>query len=504
MGLHRWLWVGFAATVLQACTSTVYYRQQLPAAHTEVSPRKLMVFLDGTHNDAASDTNIKRLHALVALQNRPALATLYVEGVGTGADLVLGAGTGVGFESRVVLAYNFLRNNFRAGDQIYIFGFSRGAFEARTLAALLEHVGLPDAPDLSEPLFEKQVQHSRRLYEEMKRGFHDKRFPCEIAQARHQQGYRSRMVEVLGLWDTVGALGGGITQWPAKLLDKASILPVYVDIDEPNKRYGDQLRNVRHVLHAVSLDDDREWIFTPLLLSRQHLDSPKLLPKASDVPARLFHDCPAGTPEDVNPKAQDSQRAQWDSARRQLHEVWFAGAHSDVGGGYPDSDLAGVSLNWMIQNLRAIDDTLLPASAQVREDIYGSSHDPETGVFKPLYHRANRNLAAYALGDAQSCALGTSARACGSTGLHEPMTAHLGKLCMHPSVFWRRQAMPPLAHENHALTLLGAGTVYVKALPELPPANPPRLQEVDKGTPGSTALQILQWDAQTRQCLEAP
>lgn len=503
MRLHRWLWVGLAATVLQACTSAVYYRQQWPAPRTEQpSTRKLVVFLDGTHNDTATDTNVKRLHALVALQNSPELATLYVDGVGTGSDLVLGAGAGVGFESRVVLAYNFLRTHYHQGDRIYLFGFSRGAFEARALTALLEHGGLPDSPAQLPPLFEDQVRQSHLLYEEMKQGFYDRRFPCAIAQVRAHETYRSRMVHVLGLWDTVGALGGGITEWPGKLLDKARIRPIQVDIDEPNARYGDQLRNVRHVLHAVSLDDDREWIFTPLLLSRQHLDSGKRLPDASELPSRLFKDCPAGTPDSVNPQALDSERARWHLTERQLHEVWFAGAHADVGGGYPDSDLSGVSLNWMIQNLQAIDAQLLPTQAAVREDRYGSSHDPEAGVFSPLYHRMNRNLAAYALGQAQTCALGMDARHCGGPGIHESMSAFQGRLCMHPSVFERRQAMPPLAHENLSLRLQQPGTVYVAARNDLPAGNPPRLEEVVPDTPGSVPLKILRWNSDTRACEE--
>lgn len=517
--IERLWWLLFLLPALSACSS-IHYQQQLaqpPAAEARqatppdprclASPRrKIAIFFDGTANNVESDTNVKRLHSLVSLQDRPDIATLYIEGVGVDSDL-LGAATGLGFRNRVALAYSFLLAHYRACDQIYVFGFSRGAYQARALASVLYYIGLPDAPGgASKAPFEDRLQHATTLFDEMKAGFHERRYPCSIAAARAPSAgperYKSRRVEVLGLWDSVEALGGGVMGWSERLLHKAGIAPFHVDIDEPNDRYGDQLWNVNHVFHAVSLDDDREWIFTPLLVSRQHLLSNKHLPNRDERSTRFADACPSGS-------ATDSSGTEIEEPAKpgapNIAEVWFAGAHSDVGGGYVGSDLPGVSLNWMIGLLKnEAEAGLLPEGARVREDPFGSSHDPEAGMWSPLYHQVNRNLAAHALGQAAACGLAGNAAGCGAAGSHEPMLGLAGKLCVHESVFQRRRLMPPRDHENRYLDLLDPGTVCVKAS-DLP-GNPRILIQAsgpqgEAGCPdGTRALRIESWQRDGAKC----
>lgn len=513
--LQRILFSCCALLALNACTS-VYHHQQIArngadslvagtASDCSTAPRKLAIFFDGTANNVEADTNVKRLHSLVSLQNRDDIATLYIEGVGVGNDAI-GAGTGMGFESRVVLAYNFLRNNYRKNDAIYIFGFSRGAYQARALASMLYYVGLPDAPAAAEntPLFGDQIEHAKTLFEDMKAGFLNRRYACEIAQVRDpgrgDRQYKSRRVEVLGLWDTVGALGGGILGWPQRLAHKADLAPLYVDIDEPNIRYGDQLHNVSHVFHAVALDDNREWIFTPLLVTREHLLSRKRLPNREERLAKLTDECRVGPGRvefsEIRVEGQSEELAP------NITEVWFPGAHSDVGGGYEGTDLPGVSLNWMISMVEGKAKAgLLPKGAGVREDPYGSSHNPEAGWWSLLYHDMNRNLAAYALGTAVTCGLAGDAKQCGAPGIHEPMAKFRGKLCMHPSVFKRRMAMPPRDNENRYLDLATAGTVKVCATDRL--SNPRILRQHPAGetcTGSTESVEIGEFDRTSLEC----
>ncbi len=558
--LWRPLLAGMALLGLAGCSSGIYYQQQLiqivdPTATKKPTPavqavpatsahdRTHAIFFDGTANDAESSTNVKRLHSLVSLQDKPELSTLYVEGVGVGND-AFGAGLGLGAQNRVVLAYNFLLNNYRAGERIYIFGFSRGAYQARVLASMLQYIGLPDAPpglainandalahppvlndrDRVNPLtnsvprtFSEQTQHTSLMYDEMREAFLHRRYPCTIARVRggpNSDGttaYKSRPVAVLGLWDTVGALGGGVSGWPARLLHKGDIRALHVDIDEPNQRYGDQLHNVENVLHAVSLDDNREWIFTPLLLTRQHLLGNKRLPERTDPLARLHDNCSDGTPDVVVASGLQGQP-------QRIEEVWFPGAHSDVGGGYVGSDLSGLSLNWMITMLDQVEagidakPRLLPTGTRVREDVYGSSHDPEASL-SAMYHRMNRNLAAYALGQAKACSLAGDSAACGDKGVHEPMPQFAGKLCMHPSVARRRMAMPPRSNENRYLDLRRTGNFCVAPDPEL--ANPPILREVASSTGagssggavcplGAAQIKVRQWNDIRKTCEDMP
>lgn len=514
--IKRLWWLLILPLAPGACSS-IHYQQQIakpPAYETAkaASPdprsnsphRKIAIFFDGTANNVESDTNVKRLHSLVSLQNKPEIATLYIEGVGVDNDLI-GAGTGRGFRNRVALAYSFLLANYHAGDRIYLFGFSRGAYQARALASMLYYVGLPDAPEQKEnSLFEESLQHAMTLFDEMKEGFHERRYPCSIAGVRAESTgrYKSRRVEVLGLWDTVEALGGGILGWSERLGHKADIKAFHVDIDEPNDRYGDQLWNVNHVFHAVSLDDDREWIFTPLLTSRQHLLSNKRLPNRDERSTRFADDCPSPKEVDFSTISIEGDAS---PGAPNISEVWFAGAHSDVGGGYVGTDLPGVSLNWMIGMLeKNANAGLLPRGSEVREDPFGSSHDPEAGMWSPLYHNVNRNLAAHALGQAATCGLAGDSTRCGAAGIHEPMAGLAGKLCVHESVFQRRRLMPPRDHENTYLDLLEPGPICVRASDQL--SNPRILRQAPRpkdaaGCPSGTRELIIEsWQRNGEKC----
>lgn len=187
----------------------------------------------------------------------------------------------------------------------------------------------------------------------------------EIAAAKTALGVELKAkvpVKFMGLWDTVEALG-----WP----------DYEENVDEPNSRYADQLCNVMQARHAVSLDDNRSRIFTPILLTRKHL-----VEHCENVDLKG-----SGWKQMINGKVQ---------------EVWFAGAHADVGGGYEDGagQLSGVSLNWMMAEARA---NGLPLSAvddgkkfpiPAPQAPMANTHDAENELWY-LYHRRYRNIDAY-------------------------------------------------------------------------------------------------------------
>lgn len=436
-----------AAVGLASCSTTIAYKPRIADVG---SPKHIAIFLDGTHNDEASDTNVKRLHSLVSLQNRPDIATLYVEGVGTQKD-VLGMGMGVGFAARVKIAYEFILNNYGSSpdDKIYIFGFSRGAYASRALTSLLYHAGLPKWEghtnhELAEAVYE-EVHGLFSADEQTRRDVVSAKLKNKNIQVGQPVG-----VEVLGLWDSVQALGN--PHWGRRLLHKANLKPIEVDIDIPNQRHGDQLCNVRHAYQALSLDDDREWVFTPLLLGRK----------------ALFANCPP--PPDDNYLLD----AHLNIKPGRLQEVWFSGAHSDVGGGYGDSAMSGTSLNWMIGHLEG---TLFRVRPQVREDWYGSSHDPESGSSGILYHKMNRNIGAYV------------------SNPEKQRKEFLGSLCVHESVLARRNASYPKPHENQQLALVTAGPVCLIKDESEGHANPVRLKERkdNEAVPCITEIEVNVW-----------
>jgi uncharacterized protein (DUF2235 family) len=395
-------------------------------------PRKIVVFFDGTHNDEIADTNVKRLHSLVTLQNRENIDVLYIEGVGTGVD-VAGMGAGLGMAERVRVAYEFLMQHWRRGrgDEIYLVGFSRGAYTARVLNSLLYHAGIVEVP--KEPRSDKTGYWSFNTVAVAVYGAvdaHMRDVKDVEPQRRKLVGWILKQVglkqgepvpvKVLALWDTVEATG--VPNFGTRFLHKLHHTQFRANIDEARPRYGDKLCNVEYAFQAHSLDDDREWIFTPLLLTRQYL-----------INGYLINGCDPDHPATIAPN--------------NLREVWFAGAHADVGGGYRDSRLSGVSLNWMIRQLEPFE--ILPKGTQVREDVHGTSHDPDGGTIGVLYHNTNRDLAGYALGEPGPDGKPIDAK---NNNSQRP-----NQICVDKSVFERRKIADPKSHENHQLTLRQKG-----------------------------------------------
>ncbi len=307
----RLLWLLGAWFMLSAFGPKPLLFEPLPTDAGQ--PRTLLVFLDGTRNDPGTNTNIHKLFRAViddrTANTRTDISAFYIEGVGTGYR-VIGAATGWGISHRVRQAYGWLLHHWRPGDRIAIFGFSRGAYSARILASMLQHAGLPAQPvadrgralAMADALFDavkqRQATAATRIADAQRAADRGK-FPPLTPHVP---------IAFLGLWDTVEALGDPTDD------------PALVDL--PNTRYGDQLCNVEQAAHAVAADDNRAAIYRPVLLTGPH----------------LLADCPQGA-------GQGGMDAR-------VQEVWFTGAHSDVGGSeagdYRVRRLGGVTLNWML------------------------------------------------------------------------------------------------------------------------------------------------------------
>lgn len=286
--------------------------------------RNLIVLADGTGNSAAKPfkTNVWRLYQALDLNDGRQVA-MFGDGVGTSSVRllrVLGLAFGFGVKRNVIELYKFLCRNYNPGDRIWMFGFSRGAFTIRVLAGLIYREGLVGFATEAE-----LARHALAAY----RAYRIKAFPTKLRWLRAGRFLRDRLVgwwnrltaarpyeaagkdkqveiRFLGVWDTVVAYGLPIDEltqavdrwvWPMKFSDK-SLLP-----------------NVRCARHALSLDDERRTFF----------------PIPWDEAAEKLH-LAEGTVRD----------------RDRLRQVWFPGAHADVGGGYPDDGLSYVALSWMI------------------------------------------------------------------------------------------------------------------------------------------------------------
>ncbi len=306
--------------------------------------KRLVVFLDGTWNNKDDCTNVLNIYNLVKsgeVGGGFRQLKLYDEGVGTGVlDSVGGGAFGNGLENNVREAYDWLVEHFDdeglgddyVADEIYVFGFSRGAYTARSLVGFIARCGLlrRGAPLTVGQLWQGYGELERSNQEEhetlLARLLNEGKFrqlsdlvddPWRGGRLRPEAGemnatekllvqWSSRVkITFLGVYDTVGALGLDALAIPG-LRGKAGRLH--------NLRPSSIIQNFRH---ALGIDENRSsFEHAPLVEYRSH-----------DRPGE---------------------------ARQGLQQRWFVGSHSNVGGGYEDNSLAHRPLLWMVEEAQAL------------------------------------------------------------------------------------------------------------------------------------------------------
>jgi uncharacterized protein (DUF2235 family) len=290
-----------------------------PAQQAIKIARTLALFSDGTGNSSAKaeKTNVWRMFQAIEQSTSDQLA-MYDDGVGTSSNKYLaaiGGAVGWGLKRNVIDLYKFVcRNYVDQTTKIYAFGFSRGAYTIRVLTSLITHEGLVDytseedlhkraeeaydrcreaciKPPIGSPVF---------VYRSLRRLFSAVLSWSERGKRRQQLPPRKGIeIEFLGLWDTVSAYGMPIAEL------KPVINWLFWPMDFADLKLSGQ---VKRACHALSLDDERTT-FHPIVWDRTS-----------------------------------------EADQRRITQVWFAGVHSNLGGGYPEDQLSLVSLDWMMHH----------------------------------------------------------------------------------------------------------------------------------------------------------
>ncbi len=284
---------------------------------------------------------MRRLFEIVAAAEDPKRLCIYEAGVGSRPSNLKGKISGAGSKARVARAYEFLASNYNPGDEIYVFGFSRGAFIARAFVGTLAYGGLYKPRGLESPtrlreLGAMQWEAVRDVSDiEAWGGTDEDSTKADIARVMKidPNDMHGVPIKFLGLWDTVPAQAG------VRFDHDARPLVTEFGSERPapkGKRFKIQAYpNTERVAHAMSIDDKQE-LFVPVLMG--------------------------------SPRRAD---------KTEVIEVWFPGAHSDIGGGYADSNaLAGVTLNWMLRQLA--DERIVASNRMVKVSAnpLGIRHDP--------------------------------------------------------------------------------------------------------------------------------
>lgn len=286
--------------------------------------KRLIVACDGTwlnsddgnkNGSIAVPSNITRISRAIKAVSQDGIPQIvnYHQGIGTeGSKLyrLVGGATGRGLSEDVREAYSFLANNYHPGDEIFLLGFSRGAFTARSIGGLIGHIGLLTKKGLNSlPEVYEDVQHRRDPNYVPKHG--DIPFPKKMSadDPRYADELERRgltrldiPIKAIGVWDTVGSLGVpriGVLQ-RAGLQMRQSRATTFYDTKLSNC--------IENAFQALALDENRSS-FQPAVWEK-----------------------PEGN-------------------RTTLRQVWFPGAHANVGGGYDDQQIANISLAWMMSQL---------------------------------------------------------------------------------------------------------------------------------------------------------
>jgi hypothetical protein len=299
-----------------------------------VAAKRIILLLDGTWNDqdfGAADTNIVRIQQIIArslnivTQPLPKIAhqsgpnsklargftsqegreniVFYERGVGTGAlDRFRGGVFGDGLDGNVRRAYKFLSYWYEDGDQVFVFGFSRGAFTARSLVGYVGAAGLLTRNSCT-------AENEARAW-----GYYrtspNNRLPGGWAELGSYVNDRDKLkIDCVGVFETVGALGIPVDWFDIANRDHFAFHNV-------------ELSSITKVnLHAIAIDEHR-WPFQASIWRK-----PKFKQFASDT-----------------------------------EQVWFAGAHADIGGSYIDEEtreakhpqaLDDITLDWMLKRVCA-------------------------------------------------------------------------------------------------------------------------------------------------------
>ena len=295
--------------------------------------KRLVICCDGTWNTADQErdgalcpTNVVKLAYRVAKRGRDGTPQVihYDQGVGTAnvVDRYTGGAFGEGLEDNIHDAYRFLVGNYEPGDEIFLFGFSRGAFTVRSIAGMIRKCGILRRESV------RSYPDALELYRNHDPPDADR--PCKFRKDHCVCGDQGIPIRFIGVWDTVGSLGIPLRglRW----------------VTRRKHQFHDTALSgtVQFAYHALAIDEHRAP-FEPTLWAYK--------PKPGQT----------------------------------VQQVWFAGAHSDVGGGYAEVGLSDIALRWMLDRADQAGLTLdhdVVAAYPIASDPHAALHVSKKGLYR--------------------------------------------------------------------------------------------------------------------------
>lgn len=271
--------------------------------------KRIITCSDGTWNKPNQNfkgnpvtTNVQKIFEAICNSDDQQVKQIkyYDEGIGAEGSWVnrwLDGATGKGIDDNILNAYKFILWNYEPGDELYLFGFSRGAYTARSLAGLIRNCGILKNNDLT------LIKEAYRIYR-TRNPVTDPNGTESLA-FKQKNSYYDLRIKFIGVWDTVGELGipSRSFQWYNK------------------KKYQ---------FHDTTLSSITDFAYQALAIDEKRSNfMPTLWEKSAKVIAG--------------------------QVQQTMEQVWFPGVHSNIGGGYPDQGLSDNTLNWMVNKAKGAD-----------------------------------------------------------------------------------------------------------------------------------------------------
>ncbi|KAJ7463743.1 hypothetical protein FB451DRAFT_459560 [Mycena latifolia] len=362
--------------------------------------RNLVVSIDGTSNQfGIYNTNVVELHSRV-LADEPAKQNKYYNcGIGTYVppeaktslkylrqriDNKIDLAIAWNFKEIILKAYRWLSQTYLPGDKIFIFGFSRGAYQVRTLAGMIEKVGLVHSGN------EEMIPFAYEVYSERHKGKVTKAKEAQKLTEHFKNTFsRDIRIHFAGLWDTVSSVG----------IVRGKPLPL--------TRSAEHICIVRH---ALALDEGRVKFLPEYVADGDSAQSSKETPTSgSEPPAQFSAKEPPGSASASTTETPLKEVLSWGSAEVpnpklktclwDVKEVWFPGTHSDIGGGLEKNielNLSSVSLLWMENEATSAGLRLKPrpsgGSWQMSELLKDNRHESLRGFWRFMEHLPLKRL----------------------------------------------------------------------------------------------------------------
>jgi len=292
--------------------------------------KNIIVLSDGTGQEGGKkyNTNVYKLFNLAKDRSHDQVV-FYDRGLGTGWRKLGGNIAGAGISKNILECYQFIFENYCAGDEIFLFGFSRGATTVRSLSGFIHLFGiLPRSrPELIKRAYKiYQIKNKEKRRDQA----------ANFLSKNHNMWAK---IKFLGVWDTVSALG------------------------LPNRVLGsivNRIPGLKHQFHDLTLSPCVENAYQALALDEERkVFSPVLWEKST-------------------------------AEKQTMQQVWFSGVHTDVGGGYPTQRLSDIPLVWMLQKAKSVGFKIYAKhKVVIEQDADGLIHDSRAGAGR-LYPKLAR------------------------------------------------------------------------------------------------------------------